>query len=199
MEKRKRYTVQIKTEISQAAAYFIDQIVELSQESFKSRSDFVRKSMLLSIASNDGSIENYFSKEEKKAFSDFFSPYNKLKFIPPPEDIIKKTNPTGNEKRKRYTVQIRTELSKDLSDFLNNSLVKLSLKKYNLPALLGLDPSTREEVLTYIYKHKMISRSEFLRGSILETIVKFNPYALEYFSDKEKKECEKGRIILFNH
>lgn len=169
MEKRNRYTVQIKTEISQAAAYFVDQIVNESKGRFRSRSEFARVSLILGILSLEPGLENYLSKEEKKVISRFsHSPRNEKKSIIPPEDVINNNNPTGNGKRKRYTVQILTELSEASNDFL----------------FIILDNDN------YRYSYDLSSRSNFFHRMILKNIVFYKTEAIDFISEKEREMCE---------
>lgn len=169
MEKRKRYTYQIKTEVSQSAAYFIDQIVNESKGRFRSRSEFARVALINGIVSLEPGLGNCLSKEEKKVISRFsHSPRNEKKSIIPPEDVINNNNPTGSGKRKRYTVQILTELSEASNDFL----------------FIILDNDD------YRYWYDLSSRSNFFHRMILKNIVFYKTEAIDFISEKEREMCE---------
>jgi Arc/MetJ-type ribon-helix-helix transcriptional regulator len=168
MEKRKRYTVQIKTEISQVAAYFIDQIVKESNGRFKSISDFVRVTILKEIDELHPGLSRYYHlmpKRELEALNNTYYPRSSVRQITEayPVEILNNSNPVGNGNRNRYTVQVRTELSETANDFLG-----------------------------FIFEDNeySCSRSDFLRGVLINKIVKFKPKSIEYLSVKEKGKIE---------
>lgn len=169
MGKRNRYTVQIKTEISQAAAYFIDQIVKESNGGFRSRSEFARVALIEGILSLEPGLGNYLSKEETNVLGRYsYSHRNGQKSIIPPESVINNNNPTGNGKRKRYTVQILTELSKASDDFL---FIILDNKNYR-------------------DSYNLYSRSDFFRRIIIKCIVFYKTEAMDFISEKEREMYE---------
>lgn len=214
MEKRKRNTVQIKTEISQVAAYFIDQIVKQAPKTFKSRSDFVKKALMSELhgfifeyillsyklhGDLNPTEEKYLSKYEK----DYLSNYNFTKphislIQPPPEEVIKETHPVANGNRKRYTVQALTEISIGLNQFIEKYIDQM---KFQLASVqfddeidlavftMGLESATkyRYNLITSACKKIKISRSEFLNWVIICYIVKIIPTALNYLPEKDKK------------
>lgn len=165
MEKRKRYTYQIKTEVSQSAAYFIDQIVDKSKGYYKSRSDFVRKNLLLKIIEIEPVVEEYLSKSEMKNV--LHVRYPRIELIDIPSfDIINSTQHIGNSKRKRYTVQVGTELSKAPYLYVGR--------------------------ICEIYKdYELYSYNSFLRRLVIRSILKHKPLAFKYLSEKERLEYEK--------
>lgn len=213
MEKRKRNTVQIKTEISQVAAYFIDQIVMQAPKTFKSRSDFVKKALMNELRGFikehiflsyqlDGDLEpaevRYLSKSE----ADYLSNYNftkpRISLIPPPEEVIKETHPVANGSRKRYTVQALTEISIGLNQFIEKYIDRM---KYQLASvqidddferlvpIMGLESAAklRYNLITSTCKKIKISRSKFLNWVIIYYIVEIIPTALSYLPEKDKK------------
>jgi hypothetical protein len=213
MEKRKRNTVQIKTEISQVAAYFIDQIVMQAPKAFKSRSGFVKKALMNELCGFikehiflsyqlDGDLEpaevRYLSKSE----ADYLSNYNltkpRISSIPPPEEVVKKTHPVANGSRKRYTVQALTEISIGLNQFIEKYIdqMKFQLASVQIDddfelfvSIVGLELAVklRYNLITSACKKIKISRSEFLNWVIIYYIVEIIPTALNYLPEKDKK------------
>lgn len=214
MEKRKRYTYQIKTEVSQSAAYFIDQIVDKSKGYYKSRSDFVKKALISELYAfiledillsyklhGDFNVmeTKYFSKSE----ANFISNYNFTKphislIQPPPEDVVKETHPVVNGNRKRYTVQALTEISIGLNQFIEKYIdqMKFQLASVQIDddfelffSTMGLESAAklRYNLITGACKKIKISRSEFLNWVIIYYIVKIIPIALNHLPEKDKK------------
>ena len=213
MEKRKRNTVQIKTEISQTAAYFIDQIVKQAPKAFKSRSGFVKKALMGELRGFineyiflsyklDGDLKpaevRYLSKSE----ADFVSNYNftkpRISLIPPPEEVIKETHPVANGNRKRYTVQALTEISIGLNQFIDMYISKMKFQVASdqvdddfelLVPIMGLESAAkhRYNLITSVCEKIKISRSEFLNWLIICYIVEIIPTALTYLPEKDKK------------
>ncbi|NLU29533.1 MAG: hypothetical protein GXX03_06700 [Bacteroidales bacterium] len=188
MEKRNRYTVQIKTEISQTAAYFIDQIVKQAPKTFKSRSDFVRKALLYNMAEYDDKPENYFSKEERNVYGTYCNP--NISFTPPPEAIINKSQPVGNSNRKRYTVQVCTELSNMFNIFLkkymNETYFQFICNEIENNDMIA--EKDKKIIIAYNFANiKEVNRSSFLRRVIIYHIVKLIPSALYHLPEKERE------------
>lgn len=227
MEKRKRNTVQIKTEISQVAAYFIDQIMMQAPKTFKSRSDFVKKALMNELCGFineyiflsyqlDGDLKpaevRYLSKSE----ADYLANYNFTKphislIQPPPEDVVKETHPVVNGNRKRYTVQALTEISIGLNQFIEKYISKMKFQVASdrvdddfelLVPIMGLESAAklRYNLITSACKKIKISRSEFLNWVIIYYIVKIIPTALNYLPEKDKKRySDFERLRLQTH
>ena len=213
MEKRNRYTVQIKTEISQAAAYFIDQLVMQAPKTFKSRSDFVKRALMSELRGFineyillsyklDGDLNPTEVKYLSKYEADYISNYNftkpRISLTPPPEEVIKETHPVANGNRKRYTVQALTEISIGLNQFIEMYISKMKFQLVSVQIddeidlavfTVGLESATKYKynLITSACKKIKISRSEFLNWVIICYIVKIIPTALNYLPEKDKK------------
>lgn len=191
MEKRKRYTFQVKTEVSQSAAYFIDQIVEKSHGYYKSRSDFVKEALLCQIQLLK-SGEDYLSKEEIKILNRGGDRLPRIDLIEiPSTEIINSLHPVGRGKRKRYNVQVGTEISKGLKNALNEVLMMIAVNRLNVyPTPSDLRDKLFQKIVISYINEDLYSVSNFLNIIIIQRILAHKPLALEYLSEKEIKLSE---------